>query len=98
MTSLPRFLRGPDPNFGGFSHEQVADLYRLRALNGMAGQTDRFHAGVPRMRDDGAMQIVPLTIELVESHAYRYWSHIATELFVLAPEGWSGIDHRSTTY
>jgi len=80
---MPDFLRRPDAHFDGFTRDQVADLYELRRDARRWASEDRDHAGVPLLRDDGANQIVPLTIDLVEPHCRRYWDHHASESFVL---------------
>ena len=82
----PAFLSRPDPSFAAFSREQVADLYALRDLARVWTSADRDFAGVPMMRDDGANQIVPFSIDLVEPHCRRYWRHEASESFVLTNE------------
>jgi hypothetical protein len=79
----PAFLSRPDPDLSKFTEAQAVKLYLLRERNDVWTSADRDFAGVPMMRDDGANQIVPFSIGLVEPHCKRYWRQEASESFVL---------------
>jgi hypothetical protein len=83
------FLSHPDPSWKGFTPAEADALAGLRREWALMGTADRFHAGVPVLRDDGAMRVVPFTVDpwRVDLHAGRYWrkERIAFEQFVLTP-------------
>ena len=85
MSYYPHFLSQRDPDWSGFTAEQADAIVELRRVWSLQGTQDRYHAGVTLLRDDGANQIVPLTVDLVEPHAHRYWRHERNESFVLSP-------------
>jgi hypothetical protein len=85
-VNLPGFLARPDPDYSQFSVEQVDALMTLGHQWATCGSDDLFWAGVPVMRDDGAMHIVPLTVSRVEFYAATYWTRHSSELFVLSPD------------
>jgi len=78
---MPAFLRHPDPDFSGFTREQVADLYALR--DRPWSSQDRDFAGIPVLEIGNRARVLPLTIEYVEAHAYRYYRDRCSESFVL---------------
>jgi hypothetical protein len=90
MSYYPHFLSQRDPDWGHFTREQADAIVDLRLRWAAPGLADRYHAGVTLLRDDGANQIVPLTVDLVEPHAHRYWRHERNEAFVLSPLNESG--------
>jgi hypothetical protein len=83
---IPPFLIHPDPDFGPFNKIEAAALMPLRRQWARSGSDDLFWAGVPVMRDDGAMHIEPLTVSRVEFYAATYWTRRSSELFVLSPD------------
>lgn len=81
------FLRAMRDAYRPLNAIEQAALLPLQVQWRQQGSEDRFWAGVPVLRDDGAAQILPLTVERVEPHAHRYWRHDANPLFTLSPSG-----------
>ncbi len=69
---LPDFLMTPDPSFAAFSAAEATALWLLRLQWEGRGQRDRLWAMVPVLRDDGAAQLVVLTVPRVEAYAPLY--------------------------
>jgi hypothetical protein len=82
---MPSWLRQPDADWRGFSAAEADALAEMRREWALMGTADRFHAGVPVLRDDGAASIKPLTVERVETYSALYWERRWSESFVLTP-------------
>jgi hypothetical protein len=86
---LPSWLRQPDFDWRGFTPAEADAISELRRVWSLQGTEDRFHAGTVALRDDGAAQVVVLTVPRVETDAALYWERGWSERFVLTPSGWS---------
>jgi hypothetical protein len=84
MTSVPAWLTRPDPDWSGFTWEQVEALTILR--HRCTDTDDLMWAGVPVMRSDGAAVISPLTLERIETWTAIYWARQWSEQFSITPD------------